>query len=192
MPQFSKSLDIYQGYNYKKDKQTPVGFITAITIGDVTLTADQTCKDPTAPETDLTVVAVLSGALWELGVTDAHYFSGQLSVYNKQQVLMMTYKDMTKIDVSFTFAVYEYDPVQKAYFKCLLGTDDATLTGLLEKNGEDLNMTVADDPSREVQSPENYAFSIGIKPQPTAQTVTVATSFSNKVVKSWGLTVTAS
>ena len=39
---------------------------------------------------------------------------------------------------------------------------------------EDLNISVADDPSSEVQSPENYSFSIGIKPQTTAQTVTVA------------------
>ncbi|MEX1368548.1 MAG: hypothetical protein AB1Z98_35795 [Nannocystaceae bacterium] len=189
MPTFQKSLDIYQGYNFKKDVQTPVGFITALKIGDVTLKADQTCKDPMAPETDFKVVAVLSGAMWELGVTDAHYFSGQISVYNKQQVQMLTYKDLTKVDVEYTFTVYEYDPIQKKYFKCLLPTDDKKLEGLLEKNGSDLNIAVADDASSEVQSPENYAFQIGIKPQPDAQTVTVATSFSDKVVKAWGLTV---
>lgn len=189
MPTFSKSLDIYQGYNYKKDVQTPVGYITALKIGDVTLKADQTCKDPMAPETDLTVVAVLSGSMWELGVTDAHYFSGQISVYNKQQVQMLTYKDLTKVDVEYKFSVYDYDPLEKKYFKCLLGTDDAALKGILEKNGSDLNLSVADDASTEVQSPENYAFQLGIKPQPTAQTVTVATSFSDKVVKSWGLKV---
>lgn len=190
MPTFSKSLDIYQGYNFKKDVQTPVGFITALKIGDVTLKADQTCKDPMAPETDLTVVAVLSGSMWELGVTDAHYFSGQVSVYNKQQVQMLTYKDLTKVDVEYKFSVYEYDPIEKKYFKCLLPTDDATLKGILEKNGSDLNLSIADDASSEVQSPENYAFQVGIKPQPEAQTVTVATSFSDKVVKSWGLKVT--
>ncbi|MCX4244130.1 hypothetical protein [Paraliomyxa miuraensis] len=190
MATFSKSLDIYQGYNYKKDVQTPVGFITALKIGDVTLKADQTCKDPMAPETDLAVVAVLSGSMWELGVTDAHYFTGQISVYNKQQVQLLTYKDLTKVDCEYTFSVYEYDPIEKKYFKCLLPTDDATLKGILEKNGRDLNLSAADDASPEVQSPENYAFQIGIKPQPSAQTVTVAVSFSDKVVKSWGLTVT--
>lgn len=189
MPTFQKSLDIYQGYNFKKDIQTPVGFITALKVGDVTLKADQTCKDPMAPETDLAVVAVLSGSLWELGVTDAHYFSGQISVYNKQQVQMLTYKDLTKVDCEYTFTVYEYDPIEKKYFKCLLPTDDTTLKGILEKTGGDLNITVSDDASPEVQSPENYSFQIGIKPQPEAQTVTVATSFSDKVVKSWGLTV---
>jgi hypothetical protein len=189
MAQFSKSLDVVQGYNFKKDVQTPVGYITELKIGDVTLKADQTCKDPMAPETDFAVVGVLSGVMWELGTTDAHYFSGQLSIYNKQQVLMLTYKDLSKVDVEYKFSIYEYDPIEKKYFKCLLPTDDATLKGILEKNGSDLNLSIADDPSREVQSPENYASSVGIKPQPTAQTVTVATSFSDKVVKAWGVTV---
>ncbi|GAB4556931.1 MAG: hypothetical protein Tsb0020_00600 [Haliangiales bacterium] len=189
MPEFSKACDIYQGYNYKKDKQTTVGYITSLKVGDTELTADQTCKDPTAPETDLTVVAVLSGVMWELGVTDAVYFSGQISVKNKQSLLALVYKDMTKIDIQFKFDVYEYDPVEKKYFKCMLPTDDATLKGLLEKNGSELNLSVSDDASMEVQSPENYSMSIGIKPQPEAQQVTIATSFSNKVVKSWGLKV---
>jgi hypothetical protein len=189
MPTFQKSLDIYQGYNFRKDKQTPVGYITAIKIGDITLKADQTVKDPMAPETDFPVVAVLSGAMWELGVTDALYYSGQVSVFNKQQIQQLMYKDLTKVEVTCLFSVYDYDPLEKKYFKCMLPTDDTTLNALLEKNGAELNVSVADDASTEVQSPENYAFQIGIKPQPSAQQITLATSFSNKVVKSWGLKV---
>ena len=189
MPTFQKSCDVSQGYNFKKDVQTPVGFLTALKIGDITLKADQTVKDPLAPETDLPVVAVLSGSMWELGVTDTLYYSGQISVYNKQQTQQLVYKGLTKVDVVFKFAVYTYDPIEKKYFKCMLGTDDAELNGLLEKTGEDLNLSVADDASTEVQSPENYAFQIGVKPQPSAQVVTVATSFSDKVVKSWGMKV---
>lgn len=189
MPTFQKTCDVYQGYNYKKDVQTPVGFITELKIGDVTLTADQTAKDPMAPETDFPVVAILSGAMWELGVTDALYYTGQISIYNKQQVQLMVYKDLTKVDVTYKFSVYEYDPLEKKYFKCLLPTDDAALNGILEKNGADLNLSCADDPSPEIQSPENYAFQIGIKPQPSAQTITVAVSFSDKVVKAWGMKV---
>jgi len=189
MPTFQKSCDVSQGYNFKKDVQTPVGFLTALKIGDITLKADQTVKDPLAPETDLPVVAVLSGSMWELGVTDTLYYSGQISVYNKQQTQQLVYKGLTKVDVVFKFAVYTYDPIEKKYFKCMLGTDDAELNGLLEKTGEDLNLSVADDASTEVQSPENYAFQIGVKPQPSAQVVTVATSFSEKVVKSWGMKV---
>jgi hypothetical protein len=163
MPTFQKTLDVYQGYNFKKDIQTPVGFITELKIGDATFKSDQTCKDPMAPETDFAVVVVLTGVMWELGVTDGHYFSGQVSVYNKQKMLMLTYKDLTKVDVVYKFSIYEYDPIQKKYFKCLLPTDDAALNGILEKNGSDLNLSIADDPSTEVQSPENYAFTTGIR-----------------------------
>src|ERR1044071_8755654 len=124
MPTFQKTCDIQQGYNYKKDIQTPVGFLTSLKIGDVTLKADQTVKDPMAPETDLPVVSVLSGAMWELGATDTLYYTGQISVYNKQQTQLLTYKDLTKVDVTFKFSVYAYDPLEKKYFKCLLATDD--------------------------------------------------------------------
>ena len=189
MPTFQKSCDIKQGYNFKKDIQTSVGYLTSLTIGGVPLKADQTVKDPMAPETDFPVVAVLSGAMWELGVTDTLYYTGQISVYNKQQTKLLVYKDLSKVDVVFKFAVYSYDPIEKKYFKCMLPATDSDLNGLLEKNGADLNLSVADDASGEVQSPENYAFQIGIKPQPSAQTVTVATSFSDKVVKPWGMKV---
>ena len=51
-----------------------------------------------------------------------------------------------------------------------------------------LEVIIADDASTEVQSPENYTFTIGIKPQPSAQSLTVATSSTKHVVKAWGVT----
>ncbi|WP_438011808.1 hypothetical protein WME89_26100 [Sorangium sp. So ce321] len=189
MPQFRKVCDVYQGYNYKKDKQTNVGYITAIKVGDTDLAVDQTtCKDPLSPANNVAVVAVLSDVLWELGVTDAIYFSGQLSVYNKQTLLGLIYNTMTNIVVTFQFSVYEYDPIAKKYFKCF-HCAKTTMNGLIEKRGEDLNLSVSDDASKEVQSPENYAFNIGIKPKPSQQTLTIATSDTKNVVKPWGLTV---
>lgn len=189
MPTFQKPCDQYQGYNFKKDVQTPVGYITALKIGTTALAVDQTVKDPLKPADDLKVVAVLTGALWELGPTDALYFSGQVSITNKQNIQLLTYTEMTQVEVICKFAVYDYDPVQKAYYQCMLGTGDAELKGIIEKNGDDLNVGIADEKSPEVQSPENYAFQIGFKPQPTAQQITIATSFSNKAVKAWGITV---
>jgi hypothetical protein len=191
MATFQKSCDIKQGFDFKKDIQTPVGFLTSMTIGGVALKADLTVKDPMTPANDLPVVAVLSGAMWELGPTDTLYYTGQVSVANKQATQQLLYADLSKVDVVLAFSVYAYDPIQKAYFQCLLPTSNP-LNGLVEKTGTDLNMSVADDFSSEVQSPENYAFQIGVKPQPSAQQVTVATSFSVKVVKPWGITVAAS
>ncbi|MCK6545283.1 hypothetical protein L6R52_05395 [Myxococcota bacterium] len=188
MPEYRRSLDIYQGYNYKKDKQTPVGFITKLQIGTQSLAVDQTVKDPTNATQDLKVVGVMSGVLWETGVTDAVYLSAQVSVTNRQDVALLVITSLTNIQVVFQFSVYDYDPIAKKYFLAF-HSNSTDMNGLLEKRGEELNVSVADDPSPEVQSPENYAFQIGIKPQPSAQTLHIATADQKNVVKSWGLAV---
>lgn len=188
MPEFRRSLDVYQGYNYKKDKQTPVGFITKLKVGTTDLTADQKCKDPMNPTNELAVVAVLNGVLWEVGVTDAVYFSGQISTANKQNVALMVINELTNIEAVFQFSIYDYDPLQKAYFLSFQ-SNNTDMNGLVEKRGEDLNISIADDASTEVQSPENYAFTIGVKPQPSAQALHLATGTNKNFVKSWGLAV---
>ncbi|RKH08449.1 hypothetical protein D7V97_19395 [Corallococcus sp. CA053C] len=193
MPQFSRNLDVYQGFNFKKDKQTPVGYITALTIGGVALKADQeTIKDPENPDAAIAdkVVAVLNHYLWDTGVTDAMYFSGQVSVANKQAVAEMLLGKFSNIEVVIKYVVYEYDPIGKKYFKS--NFLDAEIKGLLEKNGDELNMSVADNESREVQSPKNYTFQIGVKPQALEQSLNLATSSTKKLAKKWGVTETAS
>ncbi len=188
MPEYRRNLDIYQGYNFKNDRQTPVGFITKLRIAGEELKADQRCKDPTNPGVDLAVVAVLSGVLWETGATDAVYLSGQISVVNRQGVAMLVINSLTNIDVVFQYSVFDYDPVAKKYFLAF-HSNRTDMKGLLEKRGDDLNLSVADDASTEVQSPENYAFQIGIKPQPSAQVLSIATRDQKVIAKAWGLKV---
>lgn len=190
MPEFRKVCDVRQGYDYEKNKQTPVGFIRSLTVGRTALAADQTCKDPLRPTEDLAVVGVCSDVLWELGVTDALYFTAQLSAHNRQSLAQLLFQALTNLEVTCQFVICEYDPVAKVYFKAFHG-DDTDLKGVVEKKGEDVSLSIADDASTEVQSPENYTFQIGIKPQPRAQSLTVATSSTKNVVKAWGVTVSA-
>ena len=188
MPEYRRSTDVVQGYNYKKDKQTPMGFITQLKIGPTDVKADQACLSPMDGKV-LQVVAVLSGAQWDTGITDGIYLAGQISTLNRQIVASMLYNDLLSTEVVFKFTVFEFDQVDKAYYPAFGQTTDA-LNGLVEKRGEDLNLSVADDPSTEVQSPENYAFMIGIKPKADkAQSLTIATSTGGKVAKAWGLKV---
>jgi len=187
MPQIRKVCDVIQGYSIRKDRQATIGYITALTMGDTDIRADQTCIDPMSPGKKITVVAVLSDVMWELGVTDAVYFAGQVSVIHRQNVASLIYNTMLDVFVTFRFDVYEYDPVAKRYFKAFTSAG-ATMNGLLEKRGEDYTLSVADDPSTEVLSPENYTLSIGIKPQPLAQSLTVSTG-DGSAVKAWGLKV---
>jgi hypothetical protein len=186
MPIFRKQCDIYQGYNFKKDQQTTVGFLTGLTIGDTDLVADQICKDPTNPTTDLAAVAVLRDIQWELGNTDSVLFAGQVSVANKQSILMLIYTSMTNVLVVFQFSIYEYDPLAKKYFLCF-HSNQTNMNGLLEKTGNSLNLTVGDDVSTEVQSPENYAMTTAFKAQPTAQALSLAVGDGKNMSKPFGL-----
>jgi len=192
MPSFTRALDVYQGFNFKKDKQAPVGYITSLKVGDIQLAADQeTIKDPEQPDKALAnkVVAVLNHYLWETGTTDAMYFSAQISTANKQVISAALLGTWSNMSVSFKYTIYEYDPLAKKYYKS--NFVDADLLGLLEKNGDELNLAVADDPSTEVQSPKNYTLQVGIKPQTKEQTVNLATAAAKNIVKQWGITEAA-
>jgi hypothetical protein len=192
MPQYSRSLDVYQGFNFKKDKQSSVGFITKAKIGDIELTADQeTLTDPEQPDKPLAakVVGVLNHFLWETGITDAMYLSAQISTSNKQILSAALMGTWANVNVEFQYVVYEYDPLAKKYFKSSF--TDAALKGILEKNGDDLNLSVADDPSTEVQSPKNFVCQLGIKPQTLEQAINLATGSGKNIVKKWGVTEAA-
>jgi hypothetical protein len=193
MPQFARSLDVYQGFNFKKDKQAPVGFVTKLKVGEHELAADQeTIRDPEQPDKALgtKVVGVLNHFLWETGYTDAMYMSLQISTGNKQMVAAALMGTWSNVEVGFSYVVYEYDPLKKKYFKSSYA--DAELKGILEKNGDSLNLSVADDPSNEVQSPKNFTLQVGIKPQTLEQSVNMATGSGKNIVKQWGVTETAS
>jgi len=186
MPQFSASLSVDQGFNFRKDVSTPVGFIKTLSVNGKAMAADFEVKDPMNPTTAMKVVAVLSDTSWAVGATDAFYFSGQVSAPNRQDMQLMTYLDLTNVETLFKFDVYGYDPVAKKYFKAF-HAGDVELKGILEKNGQDLNLSCSDMPSSEVQSPINYSFHIGVKPQPTEQNITLATADQKNVVKFWGV-----
>jgi hypothetical protein len=187
MPQFTRVCDVYQGYNYKKDQQATVGYITKMTVGDVAMDVNQTVKNPTQATADYKVVAVLNQFDWSAGPTDALYFSGNIAISNKQKLVLLSFSDMVKVAVVFQFTVYEFDPVAEKYFKS--ATCDADLNGILEKSGSNLALDVANEPSTEVQSPLNFVFNIGIKPQPSAQKITLASGDAKNVVRAWGIAV---
>jgi hypothetical protein len=192
MSHFSKVLDVKQGFNFDKFKQDKVGFLISIKIGEKDeLKSDLvTVMDPTAPTQKINgddgVFAVLSSFDWNTGATDSMYFSGQISTENRQKIASLLMGTWSHVEVEFKFAVYEYELSKKKYFKSAF--TEKTLKGLIEKNGSDLNIDVSDDPSHEVQSPQNYAFRIGIKPKSEEQQITLAVGEVRKVAKRWGVT----
>jgi hypothetical protein len=185
MPQFRRTLDVAQGFEFKGDRQTRVGFLTRLELGGSIFSADLTCKDPTSPWADLEVVAVLTEVLWETGVTDAVCFSGQVSTANRQGLAPLVFSGAASLEASFQFAVYEHDPLARKYFLAF-HSNSTDLSGLIEKRGDELNLSVADDPSSGVQCPMNYSFEVAIVPAPRVQALHLATSDLKNIVKAWG------
>lgn len=189
MPEFSRALSIYQGFNFKKDKQDRVGLVTSLTIGGEALAVDlTTAKDPTNPTAALASVVILDSFQWGTGVTDSLYFSGRVSRANKVKLSAMLLGSFTNTEAKVNFSIFEYDPLAKKYFKSCY--PNAECEGLLEKSGDELNLHVDEDPASEVQSPINFGFTIGIKPQEKEQSINIAVKDQAPVTKSWGLTVT--
>ena len=171
------SLDVYQGFNFKKDKQSPVGYITAAEVGD---------RGPDGGSGDHQGPGAAGQAPWLQGGGGAQPLPVGDGRHGRHVPLRPDLHgeqadagaallgSWSNIEVTFNYVIYEYDPLAKKYFKS--NYVDAALKGMLEKSGDDLNLSVADDPSTEVQSPKNFTFQIGIKPQTTEQTVNLATA----------------
>jgi len=189
MAHFFKTLGVKQAFNFDKDVHEPVGFLTALTIGKQKFEADfMTIMDPLKPTDTIkdNVVAVLSSFDWNTGSTDSMFFSGQISTQHRQKIAEMLLGTWSDITVEFAFTIYEYEPAQKKFFRSAFV--DKTLHGLIEKNGKELNIDVADAPSHEVHSPENFAFRLGVKPKSQEQQVHLAVGEQRKMTKKWGIT----
>lgn len=209
MADYERTLDLKQGYNFKKDIQKPIGFITSLKIGMTMFAPDQKVNSPikatdegagalqtTAVTGELAVVSVLSKIKWGMGDTDPIEFEGTLSISGKQNFAGLLYATMIDVDVEIGWVVYEYDPLARKYYAAYSNSAQGTLDvsggtiaqGLIKKDGESLQMTLSPDPGEEVQSPQNYAFTLQVVPQPLAQALLFATSATRKVTKMWGRT----
>lgn len=207
MASYDRTLDVKQGFNFKKDEQKPMGFITNLKIGtevfdrDFTVnspmaavTATQLKSDATATVGVLQVVGVLETAKWALGDTDSLDFEVMLSIQSKQRISSLIYASMIDVDCEIGFVVYEYDPLSKKYYaafsnKAQAGTDDSGATavkGQIKKEDTNLALTIQPDASSEVESPINYKAEIKVVPKPLAQILYFATSATRKVTKNWG------
>jgi hypothetical protein len=207
MAAYTRALDAKQGFNFKKDQQMPIGFLTNLKIGqepfdrDFWVNSPMSATSPTQSETEgvaaegkLQVVAVLKQIAWEMGDTESIDFEGVIGIVGKQKMSSLVYASMIDVDCEFGFTVYEYDPLNKKYYaafgnKASGGTDDAGAfisKGQIKKDSGALQLTIEADADTDVESPINYKFTLKVVPKPIAQTLLFATSATRKVTKNWG------
>ena len=113
----SLSLDMQQGFNFRKDVMTKIGFVTSLKIGDTDLAKDFVLKDPENSSTDKKVVGVISYLEWSGSPTEQVQISVQVSEDAKNKLDTLTRKAMSNVEVQYQFDCYNYDPREKKYFK---------------------------------------------------------------------------
>lgn len=183
----SYQLDVRQGYNFDKTNNAPCGFVTALKIGDTEFKADQKVCDIENPESEKEVVGVLRDFEWDTSITGPTYFSMQLSPEGKKAAKQLALKDMKKIDVEITFNLFEFDPAEgaQAFFKAV-HSNDAPIKGVVLKEGANFVFGIEGVSSPEVQTPENYMFTLGVLAQ-GKQDMHMAVSQDAKFVKQIGM-----
>lgn len=182
--------DMIQGFNFRKDVQTEVGYITKLKVGGVDLTADITMKDPESNQVDKKVVGVASFLGWSVSATDPVQMTLQVSESARNKLDTLTKKDMSNLEVDVSFDCYTYDPSEKKYFKNF-HTNEQEIKGLIFGQGSDLAIRMGLEPNEQVQQPRNYTLNMAIKPQPNAQQLHYASSVSDKLVLQWGVSEAA-
>lgn len=187
MAEMSKSCSVGQAYNFQKDAQECIGHILSCKMGDKALDVDQKVKNP-IDQSDVKVVGVLSGVGWNGGYAEPVSFSCQVSVGNKGSIKALKHGTLSKTDVELKYVTYDYDQKAKVFYKSF-HTNDAVLKGLIQKAGGALVFDIAEAQSREVASPANYAFSMSVMPQDSAQTLHMAFSNELKQAAQWGVSV---
>ncbi|MEE2786716.1 MAG: hypothetical protein VX589_05205 [Myxococcota bacterium] len=182
----SLTLDMQQGFNFRKDVMTKIGFVTALKIGDTDMAKDFTLKDPENSQNDKKVVGVLSYLNWSGSPTEPVNLNVQVSEDAKNKLDVLTRKNMSNVEVQYQFDCYNYDPKEKKYFKNF-HANSTDMKGLIHGEGRDLAITMHLDPNGYVQEPANYTLELGIKPQATQQDLHYASSVSDKLVMQWGV-----
>ena len=185
MPSVNKYCDIYNAFNFKRDLQEKLGHVTSLKIGEANPSADLTLKEPIS-EGDVKCVGAISSFDWNAGDADPLSFSCQVSITNKNNMASLIHTQMKSVAVEVDFAIYDYDPDAKAYYKAVWV--DSAIKGVLKVEGNERDLHLADEASTEVQQPLNYTLNFGIQPEDNEQQIHMAVSQKNKFVKQWGVT----
>jgi hypothetical protein len=182
------NCSVGQAMYFKSDLITYTGVINYLSIGTTELKTDLHLVDPTdvsSPQ-GLNAAGVVSNLFFDGGATQPLTFSFLVSVENKVKLETMIYGDMPDKDIRIGFTIYYYDPVSKGYYTAFW-TQNATLTGTILVQGQDLALNVSDIKSTEIPSPILFPVRLSVAPTPgVVQNIHVQYSRTAKATINWG------
>lgn len=181
--------DMLQAFRQDRGKGAPIGYLTRLSLGDISLTADL----PVTVPGELPVVAagVLSEIGWAGGPTDPLTVAGVISVANKHAVGNVSTQSLSSALVKLSFAVHAFDPRDKSYFKAF-HTGEVDVKGRVRTRpagapGSPFELRFATQPAPEPQTPVVIPFSMTLVPASEEMDMHVATANLQVQVWSWGV-----
>lgn len=181
----SKTCSIKQGFEFKRDVQVTIGHIDYLKIGDVVLAQDFEVKNP-IDEREVKTVGVMSAFLWNGARDDWLEFSFQISAANKNVLRNIIHQEIDKAKVEIAFTVYDFDPISNQYYGSV-DTNALILSGSIAERAGTRFISVALEPSQEVEPPENYAVDLKLMPPGFEQMIILSVSASDTFERSWGI-----
>lgn len=183
--------DIWNGFNFQKDKKSPIGHLTALTISKKKLNNDLTVQDPTKIDAKPSeeVVGIIGAMRWDGGFADPIVFTCQISKTSREILAMLMHTELSNTEVEFAFNLYEFDSdtTSPKYYRSF-HTDNKPIKGIIEKYDGTLEFEIDFESSQEVPSPRNYELYLSVMPNDTeAQQLHLAVSDTAKYVKVWGI-----
>lgn len=189
-----EGLDVAQGFNFNRDVQKHFGFCLSVVIGDgsqIKVDSDLNVIEPVG-EKKVKAAGVLQSVTWDGGFGDPIKLKFNVSTQNKQKIAKLLHEKLNNTNLTVDFAVYDYDPVEKAWFVAF-APSSPPLKGLIWKDSGKLDMSVeVKEAASEVANPQNWPFTISIMPgqfPPPEVTVTYRTGALMPVCKQWGVPV---
>lgn len=114
MSELSFSCSVHQGFNFYPDAQDYVGHLTKLKVAGKDIKADLEVTTPEDIKGDnVKVVGVMSSIFWDGGIAAPVELSAQVSVTNKQEIMLLTHSDLSDTSVEFQFKIFAYDQTKK-------------------------------------------------------------------------------
>jgi hypothetical protein len=198
-----KECDLRQGYNFDRNRRTTFGYINTLVIGDANIAPDIKVVLPTA--TTKLVVSVLSKVSWGTGSGDPIEFEGRVSVENVHRLRQKP----IKTNVTLSFVVYEYDPVNQIYFTCFKSYKGQAPSGLpptqpglspdptappiygqIPIDGAVPRLLIVSEPTVGPAGIRSHELYLTVAPIATAaqqQQIQIQMSAKQSIVKTWGI-----
>lgn len=195
------SLDLVQGFYFKKTNHATLGYITDLQIGSTIFRSDISVINPVTNEKK-NIVAPISSYKWGSLPSEPMQISLNISQANNKKLNELLKKSNAALNIEFNFQIYSFDP-EKNEFYLALKSFTFPKRGIMNRIGYALpsnklislpikgvirSVAPAKSANTVVVNPENYEIQVVIAPPPDKVQMLVRATSSESLMKAqWGV-----